>query len=111
LIASLEKVKKIRKLFVVVIGVFLSNGTYIAILMIIGVMFFQSRYHHFRNSIREYASASGGSHYPLFTANDFTSCRHEKHVSINYIFLLIGIMSSDLGKKGEGFEPSLEFRK
>lgn len=106
-IASLEKSEKLGKLFVVVIGVFLSTVLISAILMIIGVMLFPIHQDIIISKIplESMQSASGGSQITqLLTANDFYELLSRKSMLALIIFsFLIGFASLRSGEKGEGF--------
>ncbi|SDW97556.1 dicarboxylate/amino acid:cation symporter [Flavobacterium degerlachei] len=106
-IASLEKSEKLGKLFVVVIGVFLSTVLISAILMIIGVMLFPIHQDIIisRIPLESIQSASGGSQITqLLTANDFYELLSRKSMLALIIFsFLIGFASLRSGEKGEGF--------
>lgn len=110
-IASLEKSEKLGKLFVVVIGVFLSTVLVSAILMIIGVLLFPIHQDIIISKIplESMQSASGGSQITqLLTANDFYELLSRKSMLALIIFsFLIGFASLRSGEKGEGFRTFL----
>jgi Na+/H+-dicarboxylate symporter len=90
-IASLEKSEKLGKLFVVVIGVFLSTVVISAVLMMVGVLLFPIHQDIIISTIplESMKSASQGlksqsCSLPMTSTN---YCR-EKNVSFNYIFFL-----------------------
>jgi hypothetical protein len=80
--------QKIRKAFVIVIGVFLSTVVISAILMMIGVLLFSysSGYYYFKIPLESMQSASPGSQITQLLTNDFVLSR--KVCCINYIFVL-----------------------
>ncbi|MGO4817891.1 dicarboxylate/amino acid:cation symporter [Flavobacterium sp. W22_SRS_FP1] len=110
-IASLEKSEKLGKLFVVVIGVFLSTVLVSAILTIIGVMLFPIHQDIIisKMPVENLQSASGGSQITqLLTANDFYELLSRKSMLALIIFsFLIGFASLRSAEKGEGFRTFL----
>jgi Na+/H+-dicarboxylate symporter len=110
-IASLEKSEKLGKLFVVVIGVFLSTVLVSAILTIIGVLLFPIHQDIIisKMPLEGMQSASGGSQITqLLTANDFYELLSRKSMLALIIFsFLIGFASLRSGEKGEGFRTFL----
>jgi Na+/H+-dicarboxylate symporter len=110
-IASLEKSKKLGKLFVVVIGVFLSTVLVSAILTIIGVLLFPIHQDIIISKLplESMQSASGGSQITqLLTANDFYELLSRKSMLALIIFsFLIGFASLRSAEKGEGFRTFL----
>jgi hypothetical protein len=96
-----RKIRKLGKLFVVVIGVFLHTVLVSAILTIIGVCFFRFiKISSFQNAIEMHEGASGGSqitNYLLLTIfYEFLL-----HVGINYIFFSNRLCQSTSGEKGK----------
>jgi Na+/H+-dicarboxylate symporter len=110
-IASLEKSEKLGKLFVVVIGVFLSTVLVSAILTIIGVLLFPIHQDIIisKMPLEGMQGASGGSQITqLLTANDFYELLSRKSMLALIIFsFLIGFASLRSGEKGEGFRTFL----
>lgn len=110
-IASLQKTEKLGKLFVVVIGVFLSTVLISAIIMIIGVLLFPIHQDIIISKIplESMQTASPGSQITqLLTANDFYELLSRKSMLALIIFsFLIGFASLRSGVKGEGFRTFL----
>lgn len=110
-IASLQKTEKLGKLFVVVIGVFLSTVLISAIIMIIGVLLFPIHQDIIISKIplESMHTASPGSQITqLLTANDFYELLSRKSMLALIIFsFLIGFASLRSGEKGEGFRTFL----
>jgi Na+/H+-dicarboxylate symporter len=110
-IASLEKSEKLGKLFVVVIGVFLSTVVISAILMIIGVLLFPIHQDIIISKIplESMQSASPGSQITeLLTANDFYKLlSREKMLALIIFSFLIGFASLRSGEKGASFRSFL----
>jgi Na+/H+-dicarboxylate symporter len=110
-IASLEKSGKLGKLFVVVIGVFLSTVIVSAILTIIGVMLFPIHQDIIISKLplESMQTTSGGSQITqLLTANDFYELLSRKSMLALIIFsFLIGFASLRSAEKGEGFRTFL----
>ncbi|CAM2833821.1 dicarboxylate/amino acid:cation symporter [Flavobacterium frigoris] len=110
-IASLEKSEKLGKLFVIVIGVFLSTVVISAILMMIGVLLFPIHQDIIISKIplESMQSASGGSQITqLLTANDFYELLSRKSMLALIIFsFLIGFASLRSGEKGASFRSFL----
>lgn len=110
-IASLEKSEKLGKLFVIVIGVFLSTVLISAILMIIGVMLFPIHQDIIISKIplESIQSGNAGSQITqLLTAGDFYELLSRKSMLALIIFsFLIGFASLRSGEKGAGFRDFL----
>ncbi|MEZ7499949.1 dicarboxylate/amino acid:cation symporter [Flavobacterium sp. Arc3] len=110
-IASLEKSEKLGKLFVIVIGVFLSTVVVSAILMMIGVLLFPIHQDIIISKIplESIQSASPGSQITqLLTANDFYELLSRKSMLALIIFsFLIGFASLRSGEKGASFRSFL----
>ena len=110
-IASLEKSEKLGKLFVVVIGVFLSTVLISAILMIVGVLLFPIHQDIIISKIpleSMQTSSPGSQITQLLTANDFYELLSRKSMLALIIFsFLIGFASLRSGEKGEGFRTFL----
>ena len=110
-IASLQKTEKLGKLFVVVIGVFLSTVLISAIIMIIGVLLFPIHQDIIISKIplESMHTASPGSQITqMLTANDFYELLSRKSMLALIIFsFLIGFASLRSGEKGEGFRTFL----
>jgi Na+/H+-dicarboxylate symporter len=110
-IASLEKSEKLGKLFVIVIGVFLSTVLISAILMIIGVLLFPIHQDIIISKIplESIQSGNAGSQITqLLTAGDFYELLSRKSMLALIIFsFLIGFASLRSGEKGAGFRDFL----
>ncbi|HEY4628774.1 MAG TPA: dicarboxylate/amino acid:cation symporter [Flavobacterium sp.] len=110
-IASLEKSEKLGKLFVIVIGVFLSTVLISAILMIIGVLLFPIHQDIIISKIplESIQSGNAGSQITqLLTAGDFYELLSRKRMLALIIFsFLIGFASLRSGEKGAGFRDFL----
>ena len=110
-IASLEKSEKLGKLFVIVIGVFLSTVVISAILMMIGVLLFPIHQDIIISKIplESMQSASPGSQITeLLTANDFYKLlSREKMLALIIFSFLIGFASLRSGEKGASFRSFL----
>jgi Na+/H+-dicarboxylate symporter len=110
-IASLEKSEKLGKLFVVVIGVFLSTVLVSAILMIVGVLIFPIHQDIIISKIplESMQTGSAGSQITqLLTAGDFYELLSRKSMLALILFsFLIGFASLRSGEKGEGFRTFL----
>jgi Na+/H+-dicarboxylate symporter len=110
-IASLEKSEKLGKLFVIVIGVFLSTVLISAILMIIGVLFFPIHQDIIISKIplESIQSGNAGSQITqLLTAGDFYELLSRKSMLALIIFsFLIGFASLRSGEKGASFRDFL----
>ncbi|MEZ7504083.1 dicarboxylate/amino acid:cation symporter [Flavobacterium sp. Arc2] len=110
-IASLEKSEKLGKLFVIVMGVFLSTVVVSAILMMIGVLLFPIHQDIIISKIplESIQSASPGSQITqLLTANDFYELLSRKSMLALIIFsFLIGFASLRSGEKGASFRSFL----
>ena len=106
-IASLEKSEKLGKLFVVVIGVFLSTVLISAIIMIVAVLLFPIHQDIIVSTIplESIHNGSGGSQITqLLTANDFYELLSRKSMLALIIFsFLIGFASLRSAEKGAGF--------
>lgn len=110
-IASLEKSEKLGKLFVIVIGVFLSTVVISAILMMIGVLLFPIHQDIIISKIplESMQSAGPGSQITeLLTANDFYKLlSREKMLALIIFSFLIGFASLRSGEKGASFRNFL----
>ena len=110
-IASLEKSEKLGKLFVIVIGVFLSTVLISAILMIIGVLLFPIHQDIIISKIplESIQSGNAGSQITqLLTAGDFYELLSRKSMLALIIFsFLIGFASLRSGEKGSSFRDFL----
>jgi Na+/H+-dicarboxylate symporter len=110
-IASLEKSEKLGKLFVIVIGVFLSTVLISAILMIIGVLLFPIHQDIIisKISLESIQSSDAGSQITqLLTAGDFYELLSRKSMLALIIFsFLIGFASLRSGEKGASFRDFL----
>lgn len=110
-IASLEKSEKLGKLFVIVIGVFLSTVLVSAILMIIGVLLFPIHQDIIISKIplESIQSSNAGSQITqLLTAGDFYELLSRKSMLALIIFsFLIGFASLRSGEKGASFRDFL----
>lgn len=110
-IASLEKSEKLGKLFVVVIGVFLSTVLVSAILMIVAVFIFPIHQDIIisKMPLESMQASSGGSQITqLLTANDFYELLSRKSMLALILFsFLIGFASLRSGEKGESFRSFL----
>jgi Na+/H+-dicarboxylate symporter len=110
-IASLEKSEKLGKLFVVVIGVFLSTVLVSAILMIVGVMIFPIHQDIIISKIplESMQTGSAGSQITqLLTVGDFYELLSRKSMLALIIFsFLIGFASLRSGEKGASFRSFL----
>ncbi|MFE3847359.1 dicarboxylate/amino acid:cation symporter [Flavobacterium sp. LB3P45] len=110
-IASLEKSEKLGKLFVIVIGVFLSTVLISAILMIIGVLLFPIHQDIIISKIplESIQSGNAGSQITqLLTAGDFYELLSRKSMLALIIFsFLIGFASLRSGEKGTSFRDFL----
>ena len=110
-IASLEKSEKLGKLFVIVIGVFLSTVLISAILMIVGVLLFPIHQDIIISKIplESIQSGNAGSQITqLLTAGDFYELLSRKSMLALIIFsFLIGFASLRSGEKGAGFRDFL----
>lgn len=110
-IASLEKSERLGKLFVIVIGVFLSTVVISAILMIIGVLLFPIHQDIITSKIplETMQRASPGSQITeLLTANDFYKLlSREKMLALIIFSFLIGFASLRSGEKGGSFRNFL----
>jgi Na+/H+-dicarboxylate symporter len=110
-IASLEKSERLGKLFVIVIGVFLSTVVISAILMIMGVLLFPIHQDIIISKIplESMQRASPGSQITeLLTANDFYKLlSREKMLALIIFSFLIGFASLRSGEKGGSFRNFL----
>jgi Na+/H+-dicarboxylate symporter len=110
-IANLEKSEKLGKLFVIVIGVFLSTILISAILMIIGVLLFPIHQDIIISKIplESIQSGNAGSQITqLLTAGDFYELLSRKSMLALIIFsFLIGFASLRSGEKGASFRDFL----
>ena len=110
-IASLEKSEKLGKLFVIVIGVFLSTVLISALLMIVGVLLFPIHQDIIISKIplESIQSGNAGSQITqLLTAGDFYELLSRKSMLALIIFsFLIGFASLRLGEKGTSFREFL----
>lgn len=110
-IASLEKSEKLGKLFVIVIGVFLSTVLVSAVLMMIGVFLFPIHQDIIISKIplESLQTGSPGSQITqLLTANDFYELLSRKSMLALIIFsFLIGFASLRSGEQGASFRSFL----
>ncbi|MDI6049854.1 dicarboxylate/amino acid:cation symporter [Flavobacterium sp. XS2P24] len=110
-IASLEKSEKLGRLFVIVIGVFLSTVLISAILMIIGVLLFPVQQDIIISKIpleTIQESSTGSQITQLLTASDFFELLSRKNMLALIIFsFLIGFASLHSGEKGKDFSRFL----
>ena len=110
-IASLEKSEKLGKLFVIVIGVFLSTVLISALLMIVGVLLFPIHQDIIISKIplESIQSGNAGSQITqLLTAGDFYELLSRKSMLALIIFsFLIGFASLRSGEKGTSFREFL----
>lgn len=110
-IANLEKSEKLGKLFVIVIGVFLSTVLISAILMIVGVLLFPIQQDIIISKIpleTIQESTTGSQITQLLTAGDFYELLSRKSMLALIIFsFLIGFASLQSGEKGKDFSRFL----
>ncbi|RBN49089.1 dicarboxylate/amino acid:cation symporter [Flavobacterium psychrolimnae] len=110
-IANLEKSEKLGKLFVIVIGVFLSTVLISAILMLVAVLLFPIQQDIILSKIplESVQSANTGSQITqLLTAGDFYELLSRKSMLALIIFsFLIGFASLQSGEKGKDFSRFL----
>lgn len=110
-IASIEKSEKLGKLFVIVIGVFLSTVLISAILMIIGVLLFPIHQDIIISKLplESIQGGNAGSQITqLLTAGDFYELLSRKSMLALIIFsFLIGFASLRSGEKGASFRDFL----
>ena len=110
-IANLEKSEKLGKLFVIVIGVFLSTVLISAILMIVGVLLFPIQQDIIISKIpleTILESTTGSQITQLLTAGDFYELLSRKSMLALIIFsFLIGFASLQSGEKGKDFSRFL----
>ncbi|CAM4068002.1 dicarboxylate/amino acid:cation symporter [Flavobacterium sinopsychrotolerans] len=110
-IANLEKTEKLGKLFVIVIGVFLSTVLISAILMLVAVLLFPIQQDIILSKIplESVQSANTGSQITqLLTAGDFYELLSRKSMLALIIFsFLIGFASLQSGEKGKDFSRFL----
>jgi Na+/H+-dicarboxylate symporter len=110
-IANLEKTEKLGKLFVIVIGVFLSTVLISAILMLVAVLLFPIQQDIIISklpleTIQE--SSAGSQITQLITAGDFFELLSRKNMLALIIFsFLIGFASLQSGEKGKDFSRFL----
>jgi Na+/H+-dicarboxylate symporter len=110
-IANLEKTEKLGKLFVTVIGVFLSTVLISAILMLIAVLLFPIQQDIIISklpleTIQE--SSAGSQITQLLTAGDFFELLSRKNMLALILFsFLIGFASLQSGEKGKDFSRFL----
>lgn len=110
-IANLEKTEKLGKLFVIVIGVFLSTVLISAILMLVAVLLFPIQQDIILSklpleTIQE--SSAGSQITQLLTAGDFFELLSRKNMLALIIFsFLIGFASLQSGEKGKDFSRFL----
>ncbi|WP_338646343.1 dicarboxylate/amino acid:cation symporter [Flavobacterium sp. KS-LB2] len=110
-IANLEKTEKLGKLFVIVIGVFLSTVLISAILMLVAVLLFPIQQDIIISklpleTIQE--SSAGSQITQLLTAGDFFELLSRKNMLALIIFsFLIGFASLQSGEKGKDFSRFL----
>ncbi len=110
-IANLEKTEKLGKLFVIVIGVFLSTVLISAILMLVAVLLFpiQQDIIISKLPLETIQKSSAGSQITqLLTAGDFFELLSRKNMLALIIFsFLIGFASLQSGEKGKDFSRFL----
>jgi len=110
-IANLEKSEKLGKLFVIVIGVFLSTVLISAILMLVGVLLFPIQQDIIISKIpleTIQESTTGSQITQLLTAGDFYELLSRKSMLALIIFsFLIGFASLQSGEKGKDFSRFL----
>jgi Na+/H+-dicarboxylate symporter len=110
-IANLEKSEKLGKLFVIVIGVFLSTVLISAILMLVAVLLFpiQQDIIFSKLPLETIQESSAGSQITqLLTAGDFFELLSRKNMLALIIFsFLIGFASLQSGEKGKDFSRFL----
>ena len=110
-ISNLEKTEKLGKLFVIVIGVFLSTVIISAVLMIVSVLVFPIHQEIIISKIpfESIQDVSSGSQITqLLTANDFYELLSRKSMLALIIFsFLIGFASLRSGEKGSNFRAFL----
>ena len=110
-IANLEKSEKLGKLFVIVIGVFLSTVLISAILMLVAVLLFPIQQDIILSKIpleSVQSSNSGSQITQLLTAGDFYELLSRKSMLALIIFsFLIGFASLQSGEKGKDFSRFL----
>jgi Na+/H+-dicarboxylate symporter len=110
-IANLEKSEKLGKLFVIVIGVFLSTVLISALLMIVGVLLFPIHQDIIISKIplESIQSGTAGSQITqLLTAGDFYELLSRKSMLALIIFsFLIGFAALRSGEKGKDFSRFL----
>ncbi|MBG6187201.1 dicarboxylate/amino acid:cation symporter [Flavobacterium sp. CAN_S2] len=110
-IANLEKTEKLGKLFVIVIGVFLSTVLISAILMLVAVLLFpiQQDIIFSKLPLETIQESSAGSQITqLLTAGDFFELLSRKNMLALIIFsFLIGFASLQSGEKGKDFSRFL----
>jgi Na+/H+-dicarboxylate symporter len=110
-IANLEKTEKLGKLFVIVIGVFLSTVLISAVLMLVGVLLFPIQQDIIISKIpleTIQESTTGSQITQLLTAGDFYELLSRKSMLALIIFsFLIGFASLQSGEKGKDFSRFL----
>jgi Na+/H+-dicarboxylate symporter len=110
-IANIEKSDKLGKLFVIIIGVFLSTVIISAVLMIVGVLVFPIQQDIIISKIplETIQTGSAGSQITqLLTANDFFELLSRKNMLALILFsFLIGFASMNSGEKGKDFSRFL----
>ncbi|RYJ53655.1 dicarboxylate/amino acid:cation symporter [Flavobacterium petrolei] len=110
-IANLEKSEKLGKLFVIVIGVFLSTVLISAVLMLVGVLLFPIQQDIIISKIpleTIQESTTGSQITQLLTAGDFYELLSRKSMLALIIFsFLIGFASLQSGEKGKDFSRFL----
>ena len=110
-IANLEKSEKLGKLFVIVIGVFLSTVLISAVLMLVGVLLFPIQQDIIISKIpleTIQESTTGSQITQLLTAGDFYELLSRKSMLALIIFsFLIGFASLQSGEKGKDFSKFL----
>ena len=110
-IANLEKTEKLGKLFVIVIGVFLSTVLISAILMLVAVLLFPIQQDIIISKIpleTIQESSAGSQITQLLTASDFFELLSRKNMLALIIFsFLIGFASLQSGEKGKDFSRFL----
>jgi Na+/H+-dicarboxylate symporter len=110
-IANIEKSDKLGKLFVIIIGVFLSTVIISAVLMIVGVLLFPIQQDIIISKIplETIQTGSAGSQITqLLTANDFFELLSRKNMLALILFsFLIGFASMNSGERGKDFSRFL----
>ena len=110
-IASLEKTKKLGKLFAIVLGVFLFTVLVSAILMLVGVLLFPIQQDFILSQVpmeMVETGTAGSQITQLLTASDFFELLSRKNMLALIIFsFLIGFACLNSGEKGKDFSRFL----